>query len=132
MAHVLRVGNYNRSSLHKIRHRLQINAAANQEVTPLTDEATETDEAYQNAGEKGISHLAPEDPPRKRANKKGLSSCLRMRPSYLHLRFFRLGFPFRRSCTRPLMVSRLAWRFLSWSNFSIRSSRSIDLSLSLI
>ena len=30
----------------------------------------EADEMYQNAGEKGIPHLDPDDPPRRRANKR--------------------------------------------------------------
>ena len=30
---------------------------------------TEADEMYQNAGEKGVKHADPEDPPRRRANK---------------------------------------------------------------
>lgn len=35
----------------------------------LGDEVTEADEMYQNAGEKGILHDDPDDPPRRRANK---------------------------------------------------------------
>ena len=35
----------------------------------LNDAATEADEMYQNAGEKGQKHAAPADPPRRRANK---------------------------------------------------------------
>lgn len=35
----------------------------------LPDVTVEVDEMYQNAGEKGIPHLDPEDPPRRRANK---------------------------------------------------------------
>jgi len=34
------------------------------------DEVVETDEMYQNAGEKSIPHLDPVDPPRRHANKK--------------------------------------------------------------
>lgn len=59
-----------RSNLHKLRHRFQQNATHNLDNSPLPDEVTETDEAYQNAGEKGIPHLDPDDPPRRRANKK--------------------------------------------------------------
>jgi hypothetical protein len=35
----------------------------------LADAAVEADEMYQNAGEKGVPQLDPEDPPRRRANK---------------------------------------------------------------
>jgi hypothetical protein len=35
---------------------------------PLRDEVTEVDEMYQNAGEKGIKHSDPNDPPRCRGN----------------------------------------------------------------
>ena len=35
----------------------------------VCDLHTEADEMYQNAGEKGIPHLDPDDPPRRRANK---------------------------------------------------------------
>jgi transposase-like protein len=38
--------------------------------TPLKDTEVEADEMYQNAGEKGVPHRDPEDPPRRRANKK--------------------------------------------------------------
>jgi len=34
----------------------------------LQDGVTEADEMYQNAGEKGVTHEDPEDPPRRRAN----------------------------------------------------------------
>lgn len=71
-----------RTNLLTIRHRLQKNATHNREDTPLTDQETETDEAYQNAGEKGIKHLDPDDPPRKRANKKrGLETSLTTGPA---------------------------------------------------
>ena len=35
----------------------------------MADALTEADELYQNAGEKGLKHEEPEDPPRRRANK---------------------------------------------------------------
>jgi transposase-like protein len=35
----------------------------------LPDAVSEADEMYQNAGEKGVKHEDPEDPPRRRANK---------------------------------------------------------------
>lgn len=36
----------------------------------MSDPEVEADEMYQNAGEKGIPHLDPNDPPRRRANKQ--------------------------------------------------------------
>jgi transposase-like protein len=36
----------------------------------LEDATTEADEMFQNAGEKGVPHPAPDDPPRRRANKR--------------------------------------------------------------
>jgi len=36
---------------------------------PLPDEEVEADEMYQNAGEKGVKHTDPNDPPRRRGNK---------------------------------------------------------------
>lgn len=41
-----------RTTVHEIRHELQENAQALQPETPLPDERTETDEMFQNAGEK--------------------------------------------------------------------------------
>ena len=60
----------NRSNLLALRHRLQDYAFQNRVLNPLEDQETQTDEAYQNAGEKGRAHTDPTDPPRKRANKK--------------------------------------------------------------
>lgn len=59
-----------RKHLLERRHKIQKLAeqACNRE--PLTDEVVEADEMYQNAGEKGIAHLDPQDPPRPRANKR--------------------------------------------------------------
>ncbi len=53
-----------------LRHKLMKNAFNNRSMDILPDKATESDEMYQNSGEKGIPHLEPEDPPRRRANKK--------------------------------------------------------------
>lgn len=39
-------------------------------MTPLPDQETESDEMFQNAGEKGRKHSDPDDPPRRRANKR--------------------------------------------------------------
>ena len=58
-----------RPHLLALRHRVQARAAAASDKEPLPDRAVEADEAYQNAGEKGGPHRAPDDPPRRRANK---------------------------------------------------------------
>jgi transposase len=58
-----------RSELLKLRHRVQDAASLGRDRTTLGDAATEADEAYQNAGEKGVPHDDPDDPPRRRANK---------------------------------------------------------------
>lgn len=50
------------------RHKIQALAAQACIREPLADEVVEADEMYQNAGEKGILHPDPEDPPRRRAN----------------------------------------------------------------
>lgn len=53
------------------RHQLQELAYENRDLSPLTDdEVVESDEVFQNAGEKGTPHPNEEDPPRVRANKK--------------------------------------------------------------
>jgi transposase-like protein len=54
----------------KWRHRLQAEIQSIQPTTPLPDCATESDELFQNAGEKGDEHFDPLDPPRSRANKR--------------------------------------------------------------
>src|SRR4051795_5326585 len=51
-----------------LRHRLQEYARRRLDRNPLGDAVVEADEMYQNAGEKGIPHDDPEDPPRRRAN----------------------------------------------------------------
>jgi hypothetical protein len=53
-----------------LQHRFMERAASNLCDQPLPDAVTETDELFQNAGEKGQKHSDPTDPPRKRANKK--------------------------------------------------------------
>lgn len=52
------------------RHALQEVAFGNRDRSKLPDDAVESDEVFVNAGEKGIEHPLPEDPPRVRANKK--------------------------------------------------------------
>lgn len=58
------------NSLLERRHRLQELAYENRTMLPLADPVIESDEVFQNAGEKGILHPEPSDPPRVRANKK--------------------------------------------------------------
>lgn len=52
------------------RHKIQQLALAHKPDSSLPDEVTEGDEMFQNAGEKGIKHSDPDDPPRRRANKR--------------------------------------------------------------
>lgn len=66
------------------RHRIQALALQNKPTEPLSDEQTEADEMFQNAGEKGIPHLDPDDPPRRRANKfRGKGTADNDRPPVL-------------------------------------------------
>lgn len=58
------------SNLLKLRHLMQENAYENLDVSALADQVSETDEMFQNAGEKGKPHALPNDPPGRRANKK--------------------------------------------------------------
>lgn len=51
-----------------LRRDLQDSARFLQANTALTDEHTETNEVFQNAGEKSEKHRDPLDPPRRRAN----------------------------------------------------------------
>ena len=53
-----------------LRHELMDNSYYNRVQDLLPDEKTESDEMYQNSGEKGVLHPKPDDPPRRRANKK--------------------------------------------------------------
>ena len=57
-------------TLLKWRHKIQQLALENRPDEPLPDMQTEADELFQNAGEKGKKHTEPEDPPRRRANKR--------------------------------------------------------------
>ena len=59
-----------RQTVLSIRREIQSRANAIQPDSVLPDLLTETDEMFQNAGEKGTPHNNPADPPRKRANKK--------------------------------------------------------------
>jgi transposase-like protein len=58
-----------RKHLLERRHKLQNFADKASIRTPLADQVTEVDEMYQNAGEKGVKHSDPNDPPRCRGNK---------------------------------------------------------------
>jgi len=70
-----------RSHLLEIRHKVQKWAEEHLPRSPLPDTKTESDEMFQNAGEKGDKHDDPDDPPRRRANKKrGLGTMKNDRP----------------------------------------------------
>ena len=63
------------------RHLLQEYAFENRDVSPMEDKEAESDEVFQNAGEKGVLHADVQDPPRVRANKKkGLGTYENDRP----------------------------------------------------
>ena len=66
---------------HRIQHNLSERLASGQQTS---EEGFEADELFQNAGEKGHKHQDPEDPPRRRANKKRgtATTPLTGRPSY--------------------------------------------------
>lgn len=69
------------SNLLKLRHKMQGSAFLNRDTEPLDDPVSEGDEMFQNAGEKGDEHPDPEDPPRRRANKKrGIGTFANDRP----------------------------------------------------
>lgn len=57
-------------NLLELRHEFMKRAHANLNRSALADAVTETDELFQNAGEKGMKHSQLGDPPRRRANKK--------------------------------------------------------------
>jgi transposase len=59
-----------RKHLLELRHLMQDDAARWLDRNPLGDDLVEADEMYQNAGEKGIEHPDPDDPPRRRANNR--------------------------------------------------------------
>ena len=59
-----------RQTVLSIRREIQNRAKEIVPLTVLPDQQTETDEMFQNAGEKGTPHNNPADPPRQRANKK--------------------------------------------------------------
>ncbi len=59
-----------RQTVLSIRRVIQEQATSIQPKTVLSDCVTETDEMFQNAGEKSDPHLDEADPPRRRANKQ--------------------------------------------------------------
>jgi transposase-like protein len=59
-----------RKHLLELRHLMRDDAARWLDRNPLGDPVVEGDEMYQNAGEKGIEHPDPDDPPRCRANNR--------------------------------------------------------------
>jgi len=69
--------------LHR-RHLIQQRALEHKPTTPLTDPVTESDEMFQNCGEKGEKHDDPADPPRRRANnRRGTGTMDNDRPPIL-------------------------------------------------
>ncbi len=71
----------NYQTVLELRHELQANPERAQPDTPLPDAQTETDEMFQNAGEKGEPHRDPLDAPRRRANRRrGLGTYDNNRP----------------------------------------------------
>lgn len=59
-----------RQTILAIRRKLQSSAEQIQPEDALVDAEVETDEMFQNAGEKGDRHLDASDPPRRRGNKR--------------------------------------------------------------
>ena len=59
-----------RKHLLELRRRMQDHARRWLDRNPLGDDVVEGDEMYQNAGEKGVPHPEPDDPPRRRANSR--------------------------------------------------------------
>jgi hypothetical protein len=57
--------NLSRQTVHDMRKLIQANAEHLQPEDALPDSCTETDEMFQNAGEKGDRHDDPDDPPRR-------------------------------------------------------------------
>ena len=73
--------------MHSRRQVLQGSAQLLQVEDALSDSETETDEMFQNAGEKGEPHRNPKDPPRRRGNKRrGHGTYANDRPPLLSAR----------------------------------------------
>jgi len=70
-----------RKHLLELRRLMQGNAERWLDRNPLGDDVVEADEMYQDAGEEGIEHADPDDPPRRRANgRRGHGSFANDRP----------------------------------------------------
>ena len=75
-----------RQTVMSMRRVLESHAEAMRPDTALPDAVVETDEMFQNAGEKGDPHRDPSDPPRRRGNKrKGHGTYANDRPRSLAL-----------------------------------------------
>jgi transposase-like protein len=73
--------NLDYGTLLENRHKIQKLGFDNQPHDRLSDEVTEADEMFQNAGEKGTKHDDPNDPPRYRANRRrGIGTMENDRP----------------------------------------------------
>ena len=59
-----------RKQMHTLRQRIQLNLYNMLPTGEMKGSEFEADELFQNAGEKATPHLDPDDPPRRRANKK--------------------------------------------------------------
>jgi transposase-like protein len=59
-----------RKHLLELRRLMRDNAERWLDRNPLGDDVVEADEMYQDAGEKGVEHPDPDDPPRRRANSR--------------------------------------------------------------
>jgi transposase len=68
--HLAQELNLDYETLLNRRHQVYRLAFENLPTDPLPDDETEGDEMFQNAGEKGTPHRDPNDPPRRRANKR--------------------------------------------------------------
>ena len=66
--HLAKELNIDRKHLLERCHKIQAFAASACIQTPMPDKVIEVYEMYQNSGEKGIKHLDPNDPPRRRGN----------------------------------------------------------------
>ena len=64
--HLARELNISRQTVLSIRRKLQTSAEKIQSSEALPDAEVETDEMFQNAGEKGDKHADASDPPRRR------------------------------------------------------------------
>jgi transposase len=59
-----------RKHLLELRRRMRDHAGRWLDRNPLGDDVVESDEMFPNAGENGVEHPDPDDPPRRRANRR--------------------------------------------------------------